>query len=91
MTEESQIRERAYELWERDGRPEGAEEFYWRLAQEQFEAEVKSSAVATAEPVPNEGESSPDQSSPTQQGEDSARSTDSEWPAKGEASRYEGT
>ncbi|MFJ3366564.1 DUF2934 domain-containing protein [Pseudomonas sp. NPDC086251] len=24
MTEESQIRERAYELWERDGRPEGA-------------------------------------------------------------------
>jgi hypothetical protein len=91
MTEESQIRERAYELWERDGRPEGAEEFYWRLAQEQLEPDAKPSNFDTAEKVPNEWESSSDQSSPTQQAEDSAQSTDSEWPAKGEASRYEGT
>ena len=86
MTEESNIRERAYELWEKDGRPEGAEEFYWRLAQEQLEAEV------TPEPVPNQGEGSLDQSSGTQPAaEDREQSTDSEWPAKGEASRYEGT
>jgi hypothetical protein len=91
MTEESQIRERAYELWERDGRPEGAEEFYWRLAQEQLEPDAKPSNFDTAETVPNEWESSSDQSSPTQLAEDSAQSTDSEWPAKGEASRYEGT
>lgn len=45
-------------LWEKDGRPEGSEEMYWRLAQEQLEAE-------------------------------STQATDSEWPAKGEASRFE--
>lgn len=90
MTEESQIREKAYELWERDGRPEGAEEFYWRLAQEQLEADVKTSEVNTTAPVPNEWESSPDHASPTQQVEDSTP-VDSEWLAKGEASRYEGT
>lgn len=59
MAEESSIRERAYELWEKDGRPEGAEEFYWRLAQEQLEAEV------TPGPVPNQWEGSLDQSSGT--------------------------
>jgi hypothetical protein len=86
MAEESNIRERAYELWEKDGRPEGAEEFYWRLAQEQLEAEV------TPEPVPNQGGGSEDQLSGTQPAvEDHEQSTDSEWPAKGEASRYEGT
>jgi hypothetical protein len=85
MTEESKIREKAYDLWEKDGRPEGAEEFYWRLAQDQLEGEVKSSD--TPEPGPNEGQDSPVQSS--SQADDGA--PDSEWPAKGEASRYEGT
>ncbi|MFJ3366589.1 DUF2934 domain-containing protein [Pseudomonas sp. NPDC086251] len=79
MTEESKIREKAYDLWEKDGRPEGAEEFYWRLAQDQLEGEVKSSDT-------------PEPGSPVQsfsQADDGA--PDSEWPAKGEASRYEGT
>lgn len=52
MTEESHIREKAYELWDKDGRPEEAEEFYWRLAQEQLEGAPTNSA----EPIPNEGE-----------------------------------
>lgn len=59
MIEDMKVRERAYELWEKDGRPEGSEEMYWRLAQEQLEAESTHQA------------------------------TDSEWPAKGEASRFE--
>lgn len=59
MIDDHQVRERAYELWEKDGRPEGAEEKYWRLAQEQLEAEATS------------------------------QTTDSEWPAKGEASRFD--
>lgn len=86
MPEESEIRIKAYELWERDGRPEGAEEFYWRLAQEQLEGP---SATHSAEPVPNKADSNPDQSSPTQQAD--GVSADSEWPANGEASRYEST
>lgn len=30
MIDDSKVRERAYELWEKDGRREGSEEFYWR-------------------------------------------------------------
>ncbi|QCY11681.1 DUF2934 domain-containing protein [Pseudomonas sp. MPC6] len=39
MIDESIIRQRAYELWERDARPDGAEGHYWRLAREQLEKE----------------------------------------------------
>ncbi|WP_408598525.1 DUF2934 domain-containing protein [Pseudomonas sp. PLMAX] len=38
MIDETTIRERAYALWEKDGRPEGAANFYWHLAREQLEA-----------------------------------------------------
>lgn len=38
MIDESTIRERAYALWEKDARPEGASKFYWRLARKQLEA-----------------------------------------------------
>jgi hypothetical protein len=41
MIEESKIRERAYELWEKDDCPEGADQFYWRLGQDQLEAETQ--------------------------------------------------
>ena len=59
MIEDLKVRERAYELWEKGGSPEGSEELYWRLAQEQLEAEAN-------------------------------QATDnSEWPAKGEASRFD--
>jgi hypothetical protein len=40
MIDDSKVRERAYELWEKDGRPEESEEFYWRLAQGQLETEA---------------------------------------------------
>lgn len=51
MIEESKIRERAYELWEKDGRSEESEQFYWRLAQDQLEAEVQPSDANTPNPV----------------------------------------
>jgi hypothetical protein len=35
---EDQIRERAYALWELDGRPEGRSEDYWQQARQEFEA-----------------------------------------------------
>jgi hypothetical protein len=37
MIEESEIRERAYVLWEKDARPDGADCFYWYLARDQLE------------------------------------------------------
>jgi hypothetical protein len=80
MIEDLKVRERAYQLWEKDGRPQGSEEFYWRLAQEQLEGE------APPEPVPTEWETSLDQASAP---EDIEKNTDSEWPAKGEASRFD--
>jgi hypothetical protein len=91
MTEESNIREKAYELWEKDGRPEGAEEFYWRLAQDQLEQERQPSDSNTFEPDSGELESGSD-GVPTQQAyEENEQPVDTEWPAKGEASRYDGT
>jgi hypothetical protein len=39
-TPEEIIRERAYELWEAAGRPEGRSDEYWNQAQAEFEAEV---------------------------------------------------
>lgn len=41
MIDEEKIRERAYELWELDGKPEGADQDYWRQAQVQLEAEIQ--------------------------------------------------
>lgn len=39
MIDEEKIRQRAYELWEQEGQPEGAEQDHWRLAREELEAE----------------------------------------------------
>ncbi|SDO97988.1 Protein of unknown function [Pseudomonas arsenicoxydans] len=87
MIEDWKVREKAYELWEKDGRPQCADEFYWRLAQDQLK--VKQPEIDTAEPEPNEWESSSSQSPlAKKEAENKARSDDSEWPAKGEASRY---
>jgi hypothetical protein len=90
MTEESDVRQKAYELWERDGCPEGAEEFYWRLAQEQLEADVEPEDTVISEPVAaEEVESSSEAPSPSQYAsENNEQLSENEWPAKGEASRY---
>jgi hypothetical protein len=46
MIDDAKIRERAYELWELDGRPEGAEYSHWLQAREQLESEARQPAAA---------------------------------------------
>jgi hypothetical protein len=45
---EQRIRERAYLMWEADGRPEGTAEEYWKRAQELIEDESRSASPPTA-------------------------------------------
>jgi hypothetical protein len=44
---EKQIKNRAYEIWERNGRPEGKEGEFWQLAEQELRNEDKSSPVRT--------------------------------------------
>ena len=44
---EKEIKNRAYEIWERNGRPEGKEDEFWQLAEQELCKEDKSSAVRT--------------------------------------------
>lgn len=44
---EEQVRRRAYEMWEADGRPEGRDQQYWFKAM----AELAGAAVATVKPT----------------------------------------
>lgn len=39
--DEQRIREKAYELWQTDGAPEGKADEYWHRAREQIAAETK--------------------------------------------------
>lgn len=45
--DEQQIRDRAYRLWESEGRPEGRADDYWHRARELIEAETQSSYPPT--------------------------------------------
>lgn len=38
LPDDEQIRRRAYEIWEREGRPEGRESEHWRMAVEELRA-----------------------------------------------------
>lgn len=38
LPDDEQIRRRAYEIWEREGRPEGRESEHWRMAVEELAA-----------------------------------------------------
>jgi hypothetical protein len=44
---EKEIKNRAYEIWERNGRPEGREDEFWRQAEQELRNEDKSSPVRT--------------------------------------------
>ncbi|BBB97227.1 hypothetical protein BE61_26600 [Bradyrhizobium elkanii USDA 61] len=44
---EKEIEKRAYEIWERSGKPEGREEEFWRLAEQELRNEDKSSPLRT--------------------------------------------
>jgi hypothetical protein len=41
---EESIRHRAYLLWEAEGRPDGRDEYYWRLASSQLQTEAAAQA-----------------------------------------------
>ncbi len=41
---EERIRERAYQIWEREGKPHGREAEHWRQAASEIEAEAEASA-----------------------------------------------
>jgi hypothetical protein len=44
---EKEIKNRAYEIGERNGRPEGKEDEFWQLAEQELRNEDKSSPVRT--------------------------------------------
>lgn len=48
---EEQIQQRAYEIWERDGRPEGKREEHWAQACQEIAAETGVETDCTREPV----------------------------------------
>ncbi|MBB3447094.1 MULTISPECIES: DUF2934 domain-containing protein [unclassified Rhizobium] len=47
MDREQQRRERAYKIWEDEGRPDGQHADHWRRAEEQHEATEKEAADVT--------------------------------------------
>ena len=44
---DDQIRTRAHQLWEQAGKPEGREDEFWRLAEQELLNEDKSSPMRT--------------------------------------------
>jgi DUF2934 family protein len=44
---EEEIKKRAYEIWERDGRPKGKEDEFWQQAKQELRNENKSSPIRT--------------------------------------------
>jgi hypothetical protein len=44
---EEEIRKRAHELWEQAGKPEGREDEFWHLAEQELRNQDKSSPLRT--------------------------------------------
>ena len=44
---EREIRERAHQIWEREGKPEGREDEFWKLAEQELRNEDKSNPLRT--------------------------------------------
>ena len=56
---EEEIRKRAHQLWEQNGKPEGREDEFWHLAEQELRNEDKSSPLRTPDTL-SEWESSRD-------------------------------
>lgn len=52
MQNEERIRQRAYEIWEREGRPEGREQEHWTRACQEIASEDARVATAAGETTP---------------------------------------
>ena len=44
---ETEIKNRAYEIWERNGKPEGKEDEFWQQAEQELRNEDKASPLRT--------------------------------------------
>lgn len=62
---ESRIRERAHQIWEREGRPEGREAAHWEMAKEQIAIEDNQRNITKPNPVAN-GHEYADQTGPVE-------------------------
>ncbi len=71
-SEEERLRRRAYELWEREGRPHGRHEHHWHLAREEAARGSRDGADAQAVPAARTGAGSADQGAPRPEGEETA-------------------
>lgn len=49
---EHSVRERAYALWEQDGRTMGRDEHYWRLAEQELQQAVPAAELVPVQPKP---------------------------------------
>jgi hypothetical protein len=57
-TRRQQISERAYAIWEREGRPEGQAERYWHMAEAEIAREMSEPAAAGDKKVAREKKAS---------------------------------
>ena len=57
---DDKVRERAYAIWEREGRPEGGAERHWAEAEEELRAEEQGMTEPSAVPATPEGTSVPE-------------------------------
>lgn len=48
---EDRIRERAHELWQREGSPEGREQDHWQQAEREIDAETTGEGETAGEPA----------------------------------------
>lgn len=55
MVDEDRVRQRAHEIWEREGRPEGRHEEHWRQAMAQVAAEDGGGTAGMEAPGPDAG------------------------------------
>jgi len=49
---DERVRQRAYYLWEKDGRPHGRNDHYWALALQQIRDEDREQEVTSESPSP---------------------------------------
>ena len=54
---QERVRQRAYRLWEEEGRPEGREQAHWEMAEELVA--IEENQRATLQPVPPQNEQNP--------------------------------
>lgn len=51
MSNQDRIKQRAYEIWEREGRPEGHESKHWSRAEQELQAQLGDDDHASGKPA----------------------------------------